>query len=129
MRAPSARVLFAGWSVLVSLAVLVAGQAASKPLTDLVRLRLSQRGGFVEKPFNLAIAAEPAEGSTIRYSLDGSEPSASNGQIYTNVLIVSNTVVIRAAVFRETNRVSRIATETFLFPEGVIHQGTPPKYP
>jgi len=99
-------------------------------LSGTTRLTFSHDGGFVEKPLKLALRPEPALGRTIRYTTDGSAPTPSNGVTFANSIAVSNTVVIRAAAFKERARISPIETHTFLFLEDIIHQtNAPAGYP
>src|SRR5713101_3987673 len=84
------------------------------------QVSFSHKGGFADKPFKLILTAEPPPGCSIRYTRDGSAPSAANGELFTNAIAVSNTVVIRAAAFSQSSRVSPVLTHTFLFLDDVI---------
>lgn len=66
----------------------------------------------------LLLATETPD-ATIRYTLDGSEPTAARGLRYTTLLNLTNTVVVRAAAFRDGWAPSRVTTHTYLFPERV----------
>src|SRR5712671_50375 len=90
------------------------------------RLIFSQQAGFAEKSFKLTVTSEPPLDCTIRYTTDGSAPGLSNGETFTNAIVVSNTAVIRAAAFSQSSRVSPIVTHTFLFLDDVIHQTNAP---
>jgi hypothetical protein len=93
-------------------------------------LRASHQGGFIDKAFALSFVGEPSSGCTIRFTLDGSEPSAQAGKLYTTTLQIPKTTVIRAALFRSGDRISPVLTHSFLFLADIIHQSNqPPGYP
>lgn len=64
--------------------------------------------------------ATSTPGATIRYTLDGREPTASSGRVYAGPVTVTNTTVLRAAAFRETWASSRVVTHTYVLPARVI---------
>lgn len=74
--------------------------------------------GLRTEPAALLLATETPD-ATIRYTLDGSEPTATHGSRYTTLLNLTNTVVVRAAAFREGWAPSRVTTHTYIFPERV----------
>ena len=96
------------------------------------KLTFSQPHGFCNAPFSLEISLEEGaleEGTTIRYTLDASEPTAASA-LYQEPLSVTGNTVIRAAVVRGDERVSDIATATYLFAADVLKQSaTPAGYP
>ena len=98
------------------------------------QLQFSQQHGFCKEPFTLLIAnAEglPAlpEGATIRYTLDGSEPTPQSTP-YTQPLSVSTTTILRAAATTNTERITPITTATYIFVDDVLQQSnTPEGYP
>ena len=98
------------------------------------QLQFSRVHGFCDESFMLQIAnadGQPVlpDGATIRYTLDGSEPTAQS-QLYTQSLNVSTTTVIRAAAFDSTELVTPIATATYLFVDDVLQQSDAPEgYP
>ena len=85
--------------------------------------------GFFDGPFTLLLTTA-LPGSTIRYTLDGSEPSGTNGLTYTGPLTITNTTILRAAGFM-TNRLPSLAvTHTYIFLDSVIRQPkTPAGFP
>lgn len=97
-------------------------------------LQFSQPHGFYDQPFTLQI--DNAEGSSvlpsgasIRYTLDGSEPTMQSA-IYTQPLTVKGTTILRAAVMDETGFVTPVITATYLFVDDVLRQSnTPEGYP
>jgi hypothetical protein len=86
------------------------------------------RGRF-DAPFTL-IVSSPLPGVTLRYTTDGSEPSASNGQLYTGPLHIERTTTFRVAGFAENFLPSRPVTHSYLFLNDVPTQpNNPPGYP
>src|SRR6185503_14132146 len=55
--------------------------------------------GYFDAPFTLLLNC-PLFGATIRYTIDGSEPTSTNGIEYTLPLTISNATVLRAAAFK-----------------------------
>ena len=95
------------------------------------QLTLSQPHGFYDTPFTLAVSweGEPVSGTTIHFTLDGSEPTASS-TAYTTPLNISGNTIFRAAAIADTGRVTPIATATYLFVDDVLKQPNDPEgYP
>lgn len=98
------------------------------------QLQFSRAHGFCSQPFTLQIISDeeqPAlpEGATIRYTLDGSEPTAQSTP-YTQPLNVSTTTILRAAATVDTELVTPVATATYIFVNDVLEQSnTPTGYP
>jgi len=93
-----------------------------------VPLSFNHRAGFVEEPFSLVIKGASSN-QTVRYTLDGSEPST-NAPVFGGAIGISNSVVVRAACFSGGSKVSRVFTHTFLFTDGIVHQtDSPSGYP
>jgi len=85
--------------------------------------------GFYEQPFEVEITTETA-GATIFYTLDGSEPTESNGTPYLGPIPVATTTTLRAAAFKGDYLPSNVDTQTYLFLDDVIRQpNNPPGYP
>lgn len=91
---------------------------------------LSHARGFQETPFQLTIT-HPEPGATLRYTLDGSEPTPENGSDYVAPIPINTTTVVRAAAFKDGSLPLRaIATATYLFADDVIQvTGKPAGYP
>jgi hypothetical protein len=86
-----------------------------------------ERGVFAQ-PFTL-IASSLLPGATLRYTTDGSEPTATH-QPYTAPLVISNTTVFRIAAFAPNTLPSRTETHTYLFADQVLRQpNNPPGFP
>lgn len=87
---------------------------------------LSEPRGFKETPFNLAIT-HPDPAVTLVYTLDGSEPTTTNGTPYTGPLAIASTTVVRAAGFK-TGALPRrlVSSHSFFFLGDIIGQTTAP---
>ncbi len=81
--------------------------------------------GWFDVPFSLSIFS-PDPGTTIRYTLDGSEPTASTGLVYAGPLNIAENTVLRAAAFKTGLLPSRVKTRTYLFLDQVIAQPNNP---
>src|SRR3954468_16173400 len=92
-------------------------------------VRFEPGRGFYDKPFSLRlISTEPA--LAIHYTTDGAAPTLRSPAIDSAPLIISNTVVIRAALFGGAVRVSDVVTHTYLFLDQVMRQPkSPPGWP
>lgn len=80
--------------------------------------------GFFKDPFSLILTCTDA-GATIRYTLDGSVPTASS-TAYTIPLNVTTTTVLRMAAFDATMVPSETVTHSYLFLDSVLNQPSPP---
>ena len=91
-------------------------------------LSFSQQHGFFSAAFNLTLGTTTT-GTAIRYTTDGSEPSATAGTLYSGPISISGTRVLRAIATRSGYIPSRVATQTYLFLDDVVTQsssGSPP---
>ena len=61
-------------------------------------------------------------GATIRYTLDGTAPTATAGTVYAGPLTVTNTTTLRAAAFKAGLASSDVDTHTYLFIRDVLTQ-------
>jgi hypothetical protein len=77
--------------------------------------------GFFNAPFQVTIAADLPTAS-IRYTTDGSLPSAANGMLYTGPITVSTTTVLRAIAYQAGYTSSNVDTQTYVFLADVIGQ-------
>lgn len=84
--------------------------------------------GLFSAPFQL-ILTPPLPGATIRYTADGSEPTATSA-VYTAALTISNTTTLRAVAYYPNQLPSRVESHTYIFPDKVLRQpNNPPGYP
>ena len=77
--------------------------------------------GFYEEAFELEISTK-TEGAEIRYTLDGTVPSETRGEVYKSPITINKTTVIRAMAHRSGYSTTNIDTQTYLFPEDVVNQ-------
>jgi len=90
--------------------------------------------GFYSAPFPLVLSsADTIHGATIRYTTDGSTPTATTGFAYVAPITINKTSTIRAAAFRNGYLPTDVDTQTYIFLTDVITQsasnsntGTPP---
>ena len=113
-------------------AVLAALQFCFMTTGKAQQLTFSQPHGFYEAPFSVELAVSDSvahDDAIIRYTLDGSEPTAASAA-YTKAIDVKGNTILRAAAIADTGFVTPIATATYLFVEDVLRQSnTPTGYP
>ncbi|TWT89792.1 CotH protein [Pseudobythopirellula maris] len=78
--------------------------------------------GFYDAPFTVEIATPDAPGATIRYTTDGTAPSASHGAIYSGPVSITTTTTLRAAAFQDGYYPTDIDTQTYIFLDDVLQQ-------
>lgn len=78
----------------------------------------SHVSGFFSAPFSVSITNPNGSPSSVRFTLDGSEPTLSSS-LYTGPITVSSTTVLRARAFDNDSLPSAITTSTYYF--GVTH--------
>ena len=81
----------------------------------------SVKRGFFAAPFELRISTA-TPGASIRYTLNGSTPSESNGVAYSGPLTISTTTTLRARAFKPGLKPTDTDTETYIFPASVVQQ-------
>ena len=77
--------------------------------------------GFFDTAFDLALSTV-ITGADIFYTLDGSQPTTSNGMQYVNPIPIGGTSTLRAAAFLPGFRDSEVITNTYVFVADVILQ-------
>jgi hypothetical protein len=77
--------------------------------------------GFFDAAFDLEITSS-TEGAIIRYTTDGSTPSATSGQIYAGAIRITGTTVVRAIAYSVGYEPTNVDTQTYLFAEDVVDQ-------
>ena len=77
--------------------------------------------GIYSAPFSVAITTETV-GAQIRYTTDGSTPTATHGSIYSVPITISQTTSLRAAAFKSGLFPTNVDTQTYLFPSDVRTQ-------
>ncbi|MBN1671110.1 MAG: lamin tail domain-containing protein [Kiritimatiellae bacterium] len=83
--------------------------------------------GFYEASFYLTISTKTA-GATIRYTTNGSAPTATTGTAGgTNAVVhITDTTCLRAAAFKSGYDPTDVDTHTYIFPAEVLQQGANP---
>ena len=91
------------------------GDSNQNPVAELKidSVWFSVDGGFFDAPFYLEITASSSEG-VIRYTLDGSLPTAESS-IYTDPLFIPSNRVVKAAFFTDSVSKNPVTTKTYLF--------------
>ena len=101
-------------------------QTASLGVVD--RPTFTIPAGFYDAPITVGInTSNPSD--TVRYTLDGSTPSETNGTLYTAPLSVSQTSTIRALAYRSDYISLPTVTSSYLYLDDIINQsptGAPP---
>jgi len=81
----------------------------------------SHNRGFYDAAFDV-IVATTTNGATIKYTLDGTEPSLFHSNTYSGPVHVSTTTCLRAMALKEGYRPSNVDTHTYIFLDDVIDQ-------
>src|SRR5438105_6292581 len=69
--------------------------------------------GFYNSAFSLVLSSDP--GTQIRYTLDGSAPTATTGTIYSSAISITTTTVVRAVAYVDSSNVSVSVTHSYIF--------------
>ncbi|MDB4690371.1 lamin tail domain-containing protein [Verrucomicrobia bacterium] len=85
----------------------------------------SEKRGFYDSPIEVSISTE-GENTSIRYTLDGSQPTVSRGQLYEGPVPITTTTTLRAIAFREGWRSSKVMTHSYIFVNDVARQPANP---
>ncbi len=94
---------------------------ATSSLGDVADTVFSVKRGIFTAPFNVEITTA-TPGAEIRYTIDGSTPSETNGTVYSGPISVSSTTVLRARALLAGWKSTDVDTQTYLFPDDVITQ-------
>ncbi len=87
---------------------------------------MSQAHGVFSQPITVALITETS-GATIRYTVDGTEPTESTGRVYSDPLRLSRSTVLRARAFKPNWSPSNTATQSYLFTSDVATQPMAPE--
>ncbi|MFT4640175.1 MAG: hypothetical protein ACI8T1_003500 [Verrucomicrobiales bacterium] len=79
--------------------------------------------GFYNEPVSLEITTA-TEGAAIRYTIDDSEPSASQGILYTGPIPIESTTIVRAMAVKDRYGSSNVDTQTYVFVSDVKEQAS-----
>ncbi len=77
--------------------------------------------GYFEQPFDVEILSDSAN-AQIRYTLDGSQPTATHGLVYTAPIRIDTTTNLRAAAFQVGYLPTDVDTHSYIFVNDVIRQ-------
>ena len=78
---------------------------------------------------SLTVSITGSEGADIRYTTDGSEPSAQS-RLYSKPLMVDKTTILRAVEVKDGKVSSAISTVSYIFTQSVVSQSDSPEgYP
>jgi Chitobiase/beta-hexosaminidase C-terminal domain/Lamin Tail Domain/CotH kinase protein/Bacterial TSP3 repeat len=83
--------------------------------------KFSHKRGFYTTPFSLSITCA-TPGVTIRYTTNGTAPTATTGLIYSSPISIGATKVVRAAAYKTGLLPSDVDAQTYLFLDDIIHQ-------
>lgn len=81
--------------------------------------KFSLSRGFYDTPQTVAITTA-TPGATIRYTTDGSTPTADRGNIYTAPIAIETTTVLRAMAYHPELAPTNVDTNTYLFVDDII---------
>ncbi|NQU24289.1 MAG: CotH kinase family protein, partial [Candidatus Nealsonbacteria bacterium] len=106
------------------------GTANTSGFVDFVAdTKFSIDRGFFDAPLDVAITSA-TPGSSIHYTLDGSEPTETHGIEYTDPIHITTTTTLRTMALKADMEPSNVDTQTYIFLGDVISQtNTPPGYP
>ncbi|MGB0386237.1 MAG: PA14 domain-containing protein [Ardenticatenaceae bacterium] len=79
--------------------------------------------GFYDSPFTVALSS-PMAGASIRYTLDGTTPSDSEGTLYSGPITINAHTILRAVAYGNGAYPSPVQTHSYLFLDDVIAQPT-----
>lgn len=80
--------------------------------------------GYFSAPIQLILTAEA--GLQIRYTVDFSTPTATQGNLYTDPITIDTTTVVRAVAFNTSNEESITVTQSYIFLSQIRNQGNSP---
>lgn len=92
----------------------------NKVIVEEVELSFNFERGFFDNAFNLKITSNNSAAQII-YTVDCSIPSVDNGTIYTGEIQIDSTTIVKAVAMTE-NTVSRIYTQSYIFPASSANQ-------
>ena len=88
-------------------------------------VQFSHERGYCDNAFVLEMTCDE-EDAQIRYTLDGSTPSETNGSAYTAPITISKTTVLRAISYKPSHIPSEVQTRTWIFLDDVFTQSSTP---
>lgn len=98
------------------------GAANVNPIAGVVeRVSASLTPGFYDTAQSVSLST-PTSGATIRYTTDGSTPSATHGSTYTGPIGVAGTTTLRAVAFKPGSLSVQDRTWSYLFLDDIVDQ-------
>jgi hypothetical protein len=83
--------------------------------------RFSVDRGFYDQPISVQIQTATPN-AVIRYTVDGSAPTAEHGSVYSGPIAVARTTTLRAAAFRTDLLPTNVDTHTYIYLDDVLTQ-------
>ena len=83
--------------------------------------------GFYTESIEVEITTETPD-AVIRYTTDGSQPSADQGSVYSGPISIDTMTVLRAAAFKPDHIPTNVDTQSYLFLNDVLTQTRPEDY-
>ena len=103
------------------------GQAnAAGTLGTVADVSMSQPHGLFASPTTVTLSSE-TQGATIRYTVDGSEPTSSMGSVYSTPLQLTRSTILRARAFKAGWTPSGTSTQSYIFLADVANQPASPE--
>lgn len=115
---------FCAMALLLSAAVARSASVFAQKRKSTPPVQASAPRGYRDAAFSLKLSVSSND-LVIRYTLDGSEPAPAAKE-YTAPLDVTNTMLLRAAAFQGNDRVSSVATFSYIFLDQVLRQPAAP---
>ncbi len=92
------------------------------------KVHFGAQRGFFSSPFQLTLISDTPE-AEIRWTADGSTPTAAHGAVYAGPITIEQTTVLRAVAVRPGWAPSTVSTRSFFFLDDIVTQsanGAPP---
>ena len=84
-------------------------------------ITFSEERGFFEEAFELTLTSDKV-GSQIRYTTDGTAPTAEHGELYDQAITIDTTTTLRVAAYGDGLLTSDVVTQSYLFLDHVLTQ-------
>lgn len=89
-------------------------------------ITFSHERGFYDGPISVVLKTETLD-ATIRYTIDGSTPTADHGAVFGDPIQVETTTCLRAVAVKPGWVPTNVHTHTYLFLDHIIRQATDPQ--
>ena len=121
---PRTIAIVVGAAVALVAAGIVIVQVAFDRESAVPKPAFSKKHGFYSAPVSLRLTVE--DDLSIRYTTDGSTPTAQKGVKYSSPISIKGTTPVRAVAYDESGT-SEVVTHTYIFLSQVRRQGNSPK--